>query len=167
MMCLPSNGIFTLLLVTNIPTGAWKDFLGATLSDSSWYELKTRTCFPDLAIYSLIDTPASWIASGTLVEFEPTTQFCSIQQSPQSCLAATTSNFTCYWCQTVDKCSNGYDRYAAIWKDNVCYSNKEILANPTGKSGWYPHIVIPTIGLLVTVSIVCILALWIYRRKSN
>ncbi|CAH8507566.1 unnamed protein product [Schistosoma turkestanicum] len=129
--------------------------------------LSTSKCDENIVAYSTIFTPSSWMTSGTLVEYEPTTQFCSIQQSNQSCFAATTSDFTCYWCPVVDKCSNGYDRYAAIWKENVCHSNKENLANPPAKSRWYLHVFIPTVSLLVIVSVVGIFASWINRRKSN
>ncbi|CAH8293570.1 unnamed protein product, partial [Schistosoma turkestanicum] len=59
--------------------------------------------------YNAIHVPGSWIQSNTLVELEPMTNFCSRQQSSESCKAASKPGVICYWCATAKICSNGLD----------------------------------------------------------
>ncbi|CAH8505159.1 unnamed protein product [Schistosoma turkestanicum] len=80
--------------------------------------------------YNAIHVPGSWIQSNTLVELEPMTNFCSRQQSSESCKAASKPGVICYWCATAEICSNGLDTHTAVLRQNNCH--KEIIEKLTG-----------------------------------
>ncbi|CAH8506970.1 unnamed protein product [Schistosoma turkestanicum] len=71
--------------------------------------------------YNEIYIPATWITNGTLVEFEPLTDYCSRQNSSRLCQSVSTTNMQCYWCRTANICSNKHDMYTAFWHEKNCH----------------------------------------------
>ncbi|CAH8628544.1 unnamed protein product, partial [Schistosoma bovis] len=56
-----------------------------------------------------INTPRQWIASDTLVEFEPIEISCSKHDSIEKCQNATTSSVKCIWYAKANMCINRDD----------------------------------------------------------
>ncbi|KAH9579072.1 hypothetical protein MS3_00000809 [Schistosoma haematobium] len=73
--------------------------------------------------YSAILTHESLIEDGTLVEFEPMSDVCDIQNTKDLCINTNRAESQCYWCSMIEKCSNGRDYHADIWMKNGCDAN--------------------------------------------
>ncbi|CAH8569681.1 unnamed protein product [Schistosoma haematobium] len=77
-------------------------------------------CGEKYAAPSRITTPATWINSGTWVEYEAVRHYCIKNTSPKACQNATTSSITCFWCDEANICIDDTDQDAHNMKVNNC-----------------------------------------------
>ncbi|CAH8494997.1 unnamed protein product [Schistosoma intercalatum] len=149
----------------------------------------TITCGGD-TVRSEIITPATWIESGMMVEYEFIGNYCPKYTSPEACQNATTLDITCFWCDNAKLCIDSTDKDAHHMKVNKCRvkhnpevnelstqtpithieetdqrSNTTTEENVEKKSLWYFYIVIPLVTIFFVVCVGLIIWRWLHQRK--
>ncbi|XP_016159786.1 PREDICTED: plexin domain-containing protein 1 [Ficedula albicollis] len=100
----------------------WAPLLGC-LSPSQGHpcvaESRRRTIYE----YHRVELDPSRISSHSAVEFTPLPT-CLQQQSCERCLSSELT-FNCSWCQVLQRCSSGFDRYREEWLSHGCAQSDE------------------------------------------
>ncbi|CAI2733467.1 unnamed protein product [Schistosoma spindalis] len=102
-----------------IPYNIKEILLRPMINNGLWCSFSTHPT-PVKKEYSIILTDQSLIEDGTLVEFEPMSDVCDIQNTKDTCINTNRPESQCYWCSMIEKCSNGRDYYADMWMKNGC-----------------------------------------------
>ncbi|CAH8628854.1 unnamed protein product [Schistosoma curassoni] len=105
-----------------IPDNIKEILLWPMMNNGLWCSHSTHPT-PIKKEYSVILTHESLIEDGTLVEFEPMSDVCDIQNTKDLCINTNRAESQCYWCSMIEKCSNGRDYHADIWMKNGCDAN--------------------------------------------
>uniref|UniRef100_A0A803WCP0 Plexin domain containing 1 n=1 Tax=Ficedula albicollis TaxID=59894 RepID=A0A803WCP0_FICAL len=82
-------------------------------------ESRRRTIYE----YHRVELDPSRISSHSAVEFTPLPT-CLQQQSCERCLSSELT-FNCSWCQVLQRCSSGFDRYREEWLSHGCAQSDE------------------------------------------